>query len=101
MIVDGELGANVSRSFNSAVGRVLKDYPGKFIGVAPVPLQDPERAIEELEYAIHTLGLYGVIIYQNVNGKDLHTHRGGSGFRIELMLFRRRHSQTVSTQSPS
>lgn len=69
--VESELGANVSRSFNSAVGRVLKDYPGKFIGVAPAPLQDRKRAIEEMEYAIHTLGLHGVIMYQNVNGKDL------------------------------
>ena len=69
--VDGALGANVSRSFNSAISRLLKRYPGKFIGVAPVPLQDPKRAVEEMDVAITQLGLHGVIVYQNVNRQDL------------------------------
>ena len=69
--VDGELGASVSRSFNSAIGRILKRYPGKFIGVAPIPLQAPRLAIDEMNYAIKELGLHGVIVYQNVNRKDL------------------------------
>lgn len=69
--VDGDLGANFSRSFNSAIGRILKKYPGKFIGVAPVPLQATELAIEEMNYAITQLGLHGVIVYQNVNRQDL------------------------------
>ena len=69
--VDGAMGASVSRSFNKAISRILQRYPNKFIGVAPVPLQDVTLAIAEAEYAIRELGLHGVIVYQNVNGKDL------------------------------
>jgi len=69
--VDAEMGANVSRSYNQAISRILKKYPNKFIGIAAVPLQDVKRGIAEAQYAIQELGLHSVIIYQNVNGKDL------------------------------
>jgi aminocarboxymuconate-semialdehyde decarboxylase len=69
--VDGAMGASVSRSFNKAVARLLKRYPSKFIGVATAPLQNVNLAIEETEYAVKELGLNAVIIYQNINGKDL------------------------------
>jgi len=69
--VDAEMGANVSRAYNQAIGRVLKKYPNKFVGIAAVPLQDIKRAIVEAEYAVKELGLHSVIVYQNVNGKDL------------------------------
>lgn len=65
------MGAAVSRSYNRAIGRILKKYPDKFIGIAAVPLQDVNRASTEAEYAIQELGLHSLIVYQNVNGKDL------------------------------
>jgi aminocarboxymuconate-semialdehyde decarboxylase len=69
--VNGEMGANVSRAYNQSIARILKKYPNKFIGIAAVPLQDIELAISEAEYAVKELGLHSVIMYQNVNGKDL------------------------------
>ena len=69
--VDPELGASVSRSFNRAISRILKRYPGQFVGIATAPLQDMNLAIQEMEYAITQLGLHAVVIYQNLNGKDL------------------------------
>ena len=69
--VDAGMGASVSRSFNQAISRILQRYPNKFIGIAPVPLQDVKLAIREAEFAIKDLGLHALIIYQNVNGKDL------------------------------
>lgn len=69
--VDAEMGAAVNRSYNQAIARILKKHPHKFIGIAAAPLQDVKRAITEAEYAIKELGLHSVIIYQNVNGKDL------------------------------
>jgi aminocarboxymuconate-semialdehyde decarboxylase len=69
--VDAALGANVSRAYNRAISRILKRYPNKFIGIAAAPLQDVTLAIAEAEYAIKELGLHSVIVYQNVNGKDL------------------------------
>jgi aminocarboxymuconate-semialdehyde decarboxylase len=69
--VDGEMGASVSRSYNEAIGRILKKYPNKFIGIAAAPLQNVQLGIAEAEHAIKDLGLHSVIIYQNVNGEDL------------------------------
>ncbi len=69
--VDAEMGASVSRTFNKAISRILKRYPNKFIGIAPAPLQNIKLGIAEAEYAIKELGLHSVIIYQNINGKDL------------------------------
>ena len=69
--VDAAMGANVSRAYNQAIARILNKYPNKFIGIAAVPLQDVKLAIAEAEYAVKGLGLHSVIMYQNVNGKDL------------------------------
>src|SRR3954452_2808551 len=69
--VEGQMGANVSRSYNKAISRILQRYPNKFIGIAAAPLQNIALAIREAEFAIKELGLHSVIMYQNVNGKDL------------------------------
>ncbi len=69
--IDPMLGASVCRSFNKAIAKILKNHPKRFIGTAPVPLQDTRLAIQEMDYAIKELELSGVIIYQNLNGKDL------------------------------
>ena len=69
--VDAEMGADVSRSFNKAISRILKRHPNKFIGIAAAPLQNVDLAVAEAENAIKELGLHSVIIYQNINGKDL------------------------------
>jgi aminocarboxymuconate-semialdehyde decarboxylase len=69
--VDAAMGAAVSRAYNRAIARILKAYPNKFIGIAAVPLQDIGKAIGEAEFAVKELGLHSIIIYQNVNGKDL------------------------------
>ena len=69
--VDPEVGANVARSYNQAIARILKKYPNKFIGIAAAPLQDVKRGFAEAEFAVKELGLHSVIIYQNINGKDL------------------------------
>src|SRR5215208_1012142 len=69
--IDAAMGAAVSRAYNRALSRILKAHPNKFIGIAAVPLQDIGKAIIEAEFAVKELGLKSVIIYQNINGKDL------------------------------
>lgn len=69
--VDAAMGADVGRAYNKAISRVLKKHPDKFIGIAAAPLQNVNLAITEARYAIKELGLHSVIVYQNVNGKDL------------------------------
>jgi aminocarboxymuconate-semialdehyde decarboxylase len=50
---------------------IVQKYPGQFAGMANVPMQDPEAAVKELEYAIKQLKLTGVEIASNINGKYL------------------------------
>jgi aminocarboxymuconate-semialdehyde decarboxylase len=69
--VDVELGASVCRSYNRAVSRVLQQYPDTFIGLAVLPMQDVDRAIQELDYAITQLGLHAPQIGTSVLDKNL------------------------------
>ncbi len=69
--VDTDLGASVCRSYNRAVSRVLQRHPDRFIGLAVLPMQDVDRAIEELDYAITELGLHAPQIGTNIQDKNL------------------------------
>ncbi|MGH7772219.1 MAG: amidohydrolase family protein [Candidatus Binatia bacterium] len=69
--VEPRLAASVCRSYNNSIGRILKKHPGKFIGLATVPLQDANLAVDELERAVRELGLHGPVCYTSVREKDL------------------------------
>lgn len=59
------------RDINEQMAELAGDYPDHFLALAGVPLQDVELAIEEMEYAARDLGLSGVEIGSNVNGKPI------------------------------
>jgi aminocarboxymuconate-semialdehyde decarboxylase len=69
--VEADLATSVCRSFNNAISRVLQRYPGRFIGLAHLPMQSPTRAVEELDRAITELGLHAPILLTNVDGLNL------------------------------
>ena len=69
--VEPELATSVCQAYNNAVSRVLKRYPGRFLGLAPLPMQDPERAVQELDRAIGELGLHAPVLVTNVDGRGL------------------------------
>ena len=60
-----------SRRQNDAIAQTVKEYPARFLGMATVPLQAPDMALPELDRAINKLGLRGVEILSNINGRDL------------------------------
>ena len=60
-----------SRRQNDGIAQTVKEYPKRFLGMATVPLQAPDMAIAELDRAVNKLGLRGVEILSNVNGRDL------------------------------
>ena len=66
---DGENGAKLARMTNEFTAKVVERKPDHFCGVATLPLQDPQKALAELEYAIGTLKLKGIAIGSNVQGK--------------------------------
>ena len=66
---DAENGAKLARMTNEFTAEVVERKPEYFCGVATLPLQDPQKAVAELEYAIGTLKLKGIAIGSNVRGK--------------------------------
>jgi aminocarboxymuconate-semialdehyde decarboxylase len=64
-------GAELAREVNEGIAEVVAGHPDRFVGLGSVPLQNADLAVRELDYAVKTLGLRGVEICTNVNGKNL------------------------------
>lgn len=61
----------VSRYLNDHIADTVRRFPGRFVGLATVPLQDPQLAVQELERCVKELGLVGVEIGTHVNEWNL------------------------------
>lgn len=62
---------DLSRLLNDHLAGVVAEYPTRFVGLGTLPMQDAELAIGELERCVGPLGLAGVQIGSNVNGRNL------------------------------
>lgn len=65
------LGAACAAIQNEGVASIVAKHPGRFLGLGTLPLQDPQRAADELRRIMRTLGLYGVQIGSNVDDRNL------------------------------
>lgn len=63
--------ATYSRRLNELLAEEAASAPDRFLALATAPLQTPERAAEELRYAVRELGMVGVEIATTVDGTDL------------------------------
>lgn len=68
---DGEKCLELSKVQNNFISSVIAQYPDRFVGLGTVPLQDADLAIAEMERAVNELGLTGIEIGSNANGKSL------------------------------
>lgn len=66
--LDPDDGAALARYLNEQIAGMVAREPDRFFGLGTVPLQDVDRAIRELEFAVRELKLSGVEIGTNVNG---------------------------------
>jgi aminocarboxymuconate-semialdehyde decarboxylase len=66
-----ELGVALCQMINDELSRIARKYPNRFIGIASVPLQSMEKALDELDRAVLKLGMRGVLVPTNVNGEDI------------------------------
>jgi aminocarboxymuconate-semialdehyde decarboxylase len=56
---------------NDQIAKLVRQHPDRFMGIATLPMQAPELAAAELTRAMSKLGLRGVQIGTNTNGKNL------------------------------
>jgi aminocarboxymuconate-semialdehyde decarboxylase len=62
----------LSRIANDEMAALVTRHPDRFVGAAAcVPLNDVDAALAELDRAVRELGLLGVQIYTDVNGRPL------------------------------
>jgi aminocarboxymuconate-semialdehyde decarboxylase len=64
-------GLKLSQVFNNACAAVHLQHPQRFVGLAMVPMQAPELAVQELERVAKLPGMRGVYMATHVNGKNL------------------------------
>src|SRR5699024_11525456 len=68
---DPDKGLELAKFQNDFIASIVKEHPKRFIGLGTVPLQDTDLAIKEMDRAVNELGLKGIQIGSNVNGKNL------------------------------
>jgi aminocarboxymuconate-semialdehyde decarboxylase len=73
--LDADAAREGARIINEEWSAAQRRYPGRFYGIAAVPLQDTAFAIEELDHAISTLDLRGVSIPGSIAGEGLDAPR--------------------------
>lgn len=70
--LEPEDGLALARFLNEVLAGMLEEEPERFYALGSIPLQDVGLAAEELR-RIKSLGLHGIEILSNVNGRSLGT----------------------------
>lgn len=63
-------GLITARFFNDHIAEIVRKYPKNYIGLGTLPMQDTQRAIEELRRC-RELGFPGIQIGSNINDRNL------------------------------
>ncbi len=61
----------LSRWLNDHIAGVCRARPERFVGLGTIPMNAPTLAVRELERCVRELGMAGVQIGSNVNGRNL------------------------------
>jgi aminocarboxymuconate-semialdehyde decarboxylase len=56
----------LARILNDHIAEVCRAHPGRFAGLATLPMQDPKLAVRELERCVKELGLAGIQIGSHI-----------------------------------
>jgi len=63
--------AELASAQNEFFARMLRQHPTRFAALGAVPLQDPDRAVDEMRRCMHTPGFLGVEVGTQVCGSEL------------------------------
>jgi predicted TIM-barrel fold metal-dependent hydrolase len=67
----GEAAPEVARMCNDFIAGAVRAFPGRFAGLAVLPLPDIPAALAELDRCVSELGFKGVLVYTNIAGRFL------------------------------
>jgi len=62
---------------NERLAELQREFPDRFVGLAQAPILEGKRALDELDRAVHKLGLHGVTITSQVHGLPLDSPKLG------------------------
>jgi aminocarboxymuconate-semialdehyde decarboxylase len=68
---EASLGAACAEIQNDQIASLVGKHPDRFLGLATLPMQAPERAALELRRAMDSLGLLGFHLASNIQGRNL------------------------------
>jgi len=68
---EAALGVAASIIQNDQMAKHIADHPDRFMGIATLPMQAPDKAADELKRAVTNLGLKGTMFASNIMGKNL------------------------------
>ncbi len=68
---EASLGAACAEIQNDQIASLVRKHPDRFLGLATLPMQAPERAAQELRRAMGSLGLLGFHLASNIQGRNL------------------------------
>ena len=73
-ILDVKHAVEVARQANDVLANEVAKRPDRFVGVAALPMQDPETATCELQRCIRDLGFKGALVngHTELDGKPVH-----------------------------
>jgi aminocarboxymuconate-semialdehyde decarboxylase len=81
-----ELSHRLAKAWNDGASAAHKEHPTRFVGLATLPMGDPDRAVDELNRASLLPGIRGVYLGTNIEDKDLDDPRFTPVFaRIEAL----------------
>jgi predicted TIM-barrel fold metal-dependent hydrolase len=71
-----QVAREMARLGNESMAELVRDHPDRFIGFcACVPMEDPDAAVAELDYAVDELGALGAQIYTHIGFEPMDGER--------------------------
>jgi aminocarboxymuconate-semialdehyde decarboxylase len=69
--LQSDLSARIVKMQNEKIAGLVDAHKDRFVGFGNISLQQPDLAVEQLEYGVKQLDLRGFIVGANVNGSEL------------------------------
>ena len=67
-LLELELGIEGARICNDYLAEVCAQFPGRFVGLANLPMQDITEALKEFQRCLNSLKLRGMVLYSHIDG---------------------------------